>query len=184
MIKAFTQMKDYRAAVQQHIEIINRDPDDEEKLDAAIKYAKRYGGADDLLVYYQKTSETAYKNYRWNVVLARISEAKDDLASAARNYRVAIENQPEMVELYDSLADVYIRMKSYDQALKAIAKAEELTNDDPKYIRREVDVLEKAGRRREAAIAKVCRRVEAWRGRQVKVGCVSQGFRRACGQSL
>lgn len=150
MIDAFTRLGDYRAAVEQHIEIINREPDDEENVDAAIGYVKRYGGADTLLDYYQKTARAAYKNYRWNVVLARIYEAKNDLQSAAQNYKAAISNQPEMAELYDALADVYTRLKSYDAALEALNHAAELTNDDPQYVRRRVEVLLKAGRKREA----------------------------------
>jgi tetratricopeptide (TPR) repeat protein/predicted TPR repeat methyltransferase len=150
MIDAFTRLKDYRAGIEQHIEIINREPDDEENVEAAINYARRYGGADTLLDYYQRTARTAYKNYRWNVVLARIYEAKNDLQSAAQNYKAAIANQPEMVELYDALADVYTRMKSYEAALEALNHAAELTNDDPQYIRRKVEVLLQAGRRREA----------------------------------
>lgn len=150
MIEAFTRLKDYVPAVEQHIEIINRDPDDEELLKAAINYVKRYGGADTLLAYYQKTSAQAYKNYRWNVVLARIYEAKGDLLNAARQYRTALDNQPEMLDLYDALAVIYTRAKDYDSALEALKKATELSNDDPQYIKRTIEVLEKAGRRREA----------------------------------
>jgi tetratricopeptide (TPR) repeat protein len=154
MIDAFTRLKDYRAAIEQHIEIINREPDDEENVDAAIDYARRYGGADTLLAYYQRTAQEAYKNYRWNVVLARIYEAKNDLAGAAQNYKAAIKNQPEMAELYDALADVYARMNNTEAALEALNHAAELTNDDPQYIRRTIAVLEKAGRHREAEEAR------------------------------
>ena len=154
LIEAFTRLKDYRAAVEQHIEIINRDPDDEEKLNAALTYVKRYGGADTLLNYYQQTAKQAYKNYRWNVVLARIYEAKSDYASAAANYRAALENQPEMLELYAALADACKRGKDYDGALAALAKAAELSNDDPQYVRQTVALLEQLGRKREAAAAR------------------------------
>ncbi|HVG35480.1 MAG TPA: tetratricopeptide repeat protein, partial [Pyrinomonadaceae bacterium] len=154
MIDAFTRLKDYDAAIEQHIEIINREPGDEENVEAAINYARRWGGADTLLAYYQRTAQTAYKNYRWNVVLARLYDARNDLPSAAQNYREAISNQPEMVELYDALADVYTRMKNTDATLEALNHAAELTNDDPQYIRRIVEVLEKAGRQKEAAEAR------------------------------
>src|SRR6185295_2421155 len=109
MIGAFTHLKDYASAIEQHIEIINREPEDEALVDAAINYVKRYGGGDTLLAYYQRTSQQAFKNYRWNVVLARIYEAQGDMTNAVRQYRAAIDNQPEMIELYDSLADVLTR---------------------------------------------------------------------------
>jgi len=150
MIEAFTLLKDYSSAIEQHIEIINRDPDDEEQVDEAISYVRRYGGGDTLVNYYQRVAREAYKNYRWNVVLARIYDAKGDLANAARQYSTALDNQPEMTELYDSLADVYTRAKDYNAALGALRKAQELSNDDPIYIKRAVALLEKAGRQQEA----------------------------------
>ena len=152
MIEAFTLLKDYSSAIEQHIEIINRDPDDDEYVDEAINYVRRYGGGDMLLNYYQRIAREAYKNYRWNVVLARIYDAKGDFANAARQYDVALDNQPEMTELYDSLADVYTRAKDYDAALDALRKAQELSNDDPRYTTQVVALLEKAGRHAEAEI--------------------------------
>ncbi len=155
MIAAFTRLKDYKSAIEQHIEIINRDPQDEEKLDAAIAYAARYGGADELLNYYLRTSRQAYKNYRWNVVLARIYEARGDTSAAVENYRAAIGNQPEMLELYDGLADVYARAKNYDAAAETLDKACELSNDDLTYVKRRIEMLEKAGRHAEADAARL-----------------------------
>ena len=152
VIEAFTLLKDYSAAIEQHIEIINRDPDDEEQIDEAISYVRRYGGGDTLLNCYQRVSREAYKNYRWNVVLARIYDAKGDLANAARQYHAALDNQPEMTELYDSLADVYTRAKDYGSALSALRKAQELSNDDPQYTKQVVALLEKTGRHQEAEV--------------------------------
>jgi cellulose synthase operon protein C len=154
MIEAFTRLKDYQSGAEQHIEIINRDPEDQDNVDAAINYAKRYGGAETLLNYYQRTASQAYKNYRWNVVLARIYEAKGDLGNAALQYRAALDNQPEMLELYDALADINLRAKDYDDAVTALNRAAELSNDDPRYIKRLVDALVRAGRHREAEIAR------------------------------
>ncbi|HEX6045892.1 MAG TPA: tetratricopeptide repeat protein [Pyrinomonadaceae bacterium] len=150
MIGAFTRLKDYASAIEQHIEIINRDADEEQYVEAAINYVRRYGGGDTLLKYYQRTSQEAYKDYRWNVVLARIYDAQGDVANSVRQYRAAIDNQPEMIELYDSLADVYTRAKDYDSALTALRKAQEFSNDDPQHVQRTIAVLVKAGREREA----------------------------------
>jgi cellulose synthase operon protein C len=150
MIEAFTLLKDYSSAIEQHIEIINRDPDDEEQVDAAISYVRRYGGGDTLVNYYQRVAREAYKNYRWNVVLARVYDAKGDLDNAARQYRMALDNQPEMAELYNSLADVYTRAKDYGSAISALRKAQELSGDDPQYTKQLVALFEKAGRHGEA----------------------------------
>lgn len=150
MIGVFTRLRDYRAAMEQHVEIVNRDPEDEDSIEAAISYAKGYGGADELLAYYQKTAAQAYKNYRWQVVLARIYEAKNDLASAARSYKEAIANQPEMTELHAALAEIRVRAGDYDGALGALGRASGLSDGDPQYVRRTAEVLEMAGRKQEA----------------------------------
>ncbi len=150
VIESFTQLKDYGSAIEQHIEIINRDPDEEEKVASAIKYAKRYGGADKLIEYYTRTSEQAYKDYRWNLVLARIYDAKNDWASAARELRKAITNQPEMIELHAELARVYTSAKDYDAAIKMLNHILKLTNDDPSWLKSLAEVYEKAGRKRDA----------------------------------
>jgi tetratricopeptide (TPR) repeat protein len=120
MIDAFTRVKDYRSAVEQHIEIINREPDDSALVDAAIAYVKRYGGGDQLLAYYQKTANEAFKNYRWNVVLARIFEANGDIENAVRQYQTAMVSQPEMTELYLAAADLEMERQNYNAALKNV----------------------------------------------------------------
>jgi tetratricopeptide (TPR) repeat protein len=154
VIESFTTLRDYKSAVEQHIEIINRDPDDEENVNAAIQYVKRYGGGDTLVEYYRNASEQAYKDYRWNLVLARIYEAKGDLANSAANLRKAIVNQPEMIELRVELADVSLKAKDYKSAIEALDRARELSNDDPQYLRRLIDAYEKAGRKRDADAAR------------------------------
>ncbi|HKQ74995.1 MAG TPA: hypothetical protein VJ810_14970 [Blastocatellia bacterium] len=154
VIESFTQLRDFKSAVEQHVEIINRDPDDEEKVNAAIKYVKRYGGGDALIEYYTKTSAEAFKNYRWNLVLARIYEAKGDWANSTANLRKAIVNQPEMIELHGELADVSLKANDYKSAINALNRARELSNDDPQYLRRLVDAYEKAGRKSEADAAR------------------------------
>ncbi|HEX8566686.1 MAG TPA: tetratricopeptide repeat protein [Pyrinomonadaceae bacterium] len=154
MIDAFTQVGDYKSAIEQHIEIINRQPDDEMLVENAISYAERYGGAETLLNFYLKTSADAFKNYRWNVVLARIYAARNDLENAAENYRAAIINQPEMSELYLAFADLETKRNNFDEAVKNLDKALELTNDAPEYVKRKIEILKKAGRFAEVEVEK------------------------------
>jgi tetratricopeptide (TPR) repeat protein len=154
MIEAFTRLKDYDSAIDQYIEIINREPDEEENTEDAIAFVKRYGGGERLLSYYQKTADKAYKNYRWNLVLARIFEANNDAENAVKNYKLAIANQPEMPELYIAWADLETRRKNYDVALENIDKVLELTNENTEYLKLKIKVLEKAGRKDEAEIVR------------------------------
>lgn len=156
-VKTFTELRDYKSAVAQYIEIINRNPEDEGKLNDALRYVARYpesGGADELLKYYQRTAQEAYQNYRWNVVLARIYEAKNTDANAIENYRAAIAKQPEKRELYEALAKIYVRAENYTSAVESLKKAAALSNDDPRDVRLLIEALEKAGRNAEAAEAR------------------------------
>lgn len=150
MISAFTRLKDYDAAAEQYIELINREPENDAILEEAIGFAKRYGGGKKLLEYYQTLAREAFKNYRWNVVLARLYEANGDLPNAAENYRAAIFNQPEMIELYEALGEVYIRTPNLEAALENVEKLLELSNEDEKYIKQKAEILKKLDRKAEA----------------------------------
>ncbi|MEK7831086.1 MAG: hypothetical protein AAB401_08375 [Acidobacteriota bacterium] len=154
VIESFTGLRDYASAIEQHIEIINRNPDDESGVGAAIEYAKRYGGADTMIAYYAKTSEQAFKDYRWNLVLARLYDSKGDWTNAKAQLRQAINNQPEMIDLHSELAEGAMRAKDYAAAIDALKLCAERTNDDPAYIRRLAEAFDKAGRTREAAAAR------------------------------
>lgn len=150
MISAFTQLKDYDSAAEQYIEIINREPENEEILEETIEFVKRYGGGWKLLEYYQKVAREAFKNYRWNVILARLYEANGDFPNAADNYRTAIYNQPEMIELYEALGEIYVKMSNFEAALENVEKLLGLSNENEKHIRRKVEILKKLGKNAEA----------------------------------
>lgn len=150
VIEAFTQLRDFNSAIEQHIEIINRNPDDEAKVSAAVEYAKRYGGGETMIEYYTKAAQQAFKDYRWNLVLARLYESKNDFASARAQLQKAIHNQPEMIELHNEMADVCLRAKDYNAAIESLKLIAERTNDDPNSLKRLADAYDKAGRKREA----------------------------------
>ncbi|MBA4183142.1 MAG: hypothetical protein H0X49_03925, partial [Acidobacteria bacterium] len=144
MIDAFTRLEDYPAAVEQFIEIINHNSDAEEAtVENAIAYVRRYGGADTLLVYYENLSKKSFKNYRWNVVLAKLYQAKNDVPKAVENYQSAIINQPEMTELYIAVAELEASRANYDEAIKNLDVVLELTGDAPEFVKRKIKILEK-----------------------------------------
>lgn len=146
LIEAFTRLGDHKSAVEQHIEIINRDPDDEELTDGAIRYVKRYGGAETLLNYYQKLSLEAFKDHRWSVVLAKIYEADNNFDQAVENYENALINSPEMPELYLAIASLETNRKNYDAALKNLDEVLKITQNAPQYVKKKIEILRTAGR--------------------------------------
>jgi tetratricopeptide (TPR) repeat protein len=151
MIDAFTRLEDYPAAVEQFIEIINQNPDTEDvTVENALAYVSRYGGAETLLAYYENLSKKAFKNFRWNVVLAKLYQAKRDVPKALENYRAAIVNQPEMTELYISVAELESGRANYDEAIKNLDVVLERTGDVPEVVKRKIKILEKSGKLTEA----------------------------------
>lgn len=146
MIEGFTKLKDHKSAIEQHIEIINREPENEELTENAIRYVERYGGAETLVNYYEKTAAESFKNYRWNVVLARIFAANKDDESAIKNYQTAIGNQPELPELYEAVADLETKRGNYDEALKNIDEVLTLTGNENEKVKKKIEILKKANR--------------------------------------
>lgn len=152
LIDAFARLKDYDSAIEQYIEIINSESESSENLDEAIAFVERYGGAEKLIDYYNKLAETSYKNYRWFAVLARIHKTNKNYAQAIENYRIAIHNQPEIPELYESLTQTYILAKNYNSALDTINELIKLTTSKTNYIKQKIEILIKLGRFNEAEI--------------------------------
>src|SRR5262249_54959090 len=76
MIETFDKLQRYEDGVDQHIEIINLFPEDESRLATALDYAEKHNLADRLTSYYEKLTKEAFKNYRWQLVLARIYERR------------------------------------------------------------------------------------------------------------
>ncbi len=146
MIDAFTRLEDFDSAIDQYIELINREPSNESLTESAIKYTERHGGGARLVAYYEKLAAESFKNYRWNVILARLREASGDDNGAIAEYEKAIINQPELSELQMAVAEIEIRRKNYGDALKRIDKALELSNDEPALLRRKIAILKLAGR--------------------------------------
>lgn len=146
MIDGFTKLKDHKSAIEQHIEIINREPENEELTENAISYVERYGGGETLVDYYEKTAAEGFKNYRWNVVLARIYAANKNDEQALKNYHAAIDNQPELPELYEAVADIEARRGNYDEALKNIDEVLTLTGNEKEKVEKKIEILKKANR--------------------------------------
>lgn len=146
MIDGFTKLKDYKSAIGQHIEIINREPENEELTENAIRYVERYGGGETLVDYYEKTAAESFKNYRWNVILARIYAANENDELAIKNYHAAINNQPEQPELYEAVADIETKRGNYDEALKNIDEVLSLTGNERENVKKKIELLKKANR--------------------------------------
>ncbi|NJM53082.1 MAG: hypothetical protein HC846_06625 [Blastocatellia bacterium] len=73
------------------------------------------------------------------MVLAQIFEAKGDTENAVQNYYKAIDNQPEMTELYAELVRIEKHRKNYAEALKNLEKIIELAGEDKDKSKQKVE---------------------------------------------
>jgi predicted Zn-dependent protease len=134
MIETLDALGKYTDAVDQHIEIINAFPEDENRLATAIDYAEKRKLVDRLTAYYEKLTKEAFKNYRWQLVLGRMYERYGNLAGATEQYRNAVTNEPARTELRFSLASTLARQKRYDEAIAVLRDGWTLSGRDPSWL--------------------------------------------------
>lgn len=145
-IRVFIRARDFEAAGDQYIELINRSPGDEELVEEALDFAVRTGGADRLIDYYRRTAATSFRNPRWNVILARLYRASGDLKSAIENDRAAIALTPDDSDIYAHLVEVLIEDRQFAAALEEIGKLIEIDGETDARLRQKISLLTKLGR--------------------------------------
>jgi predicted Zn-dependent protease len=150
MIHTLDALGKYQEAVDQHIEIINSFPEDADRLAAAIDYAERHNMNDRLVGYYEKLSKESNKNYRWQLVLARIYERRGNLAGAAEQYRIAVVNEPQRSDMRFTLASVLARQRRYDEAIATLREGWALAGRDPQWLIEVARIQIQQGQRDEA----------------------------------
>ncbi|MBI3652730.1 MAG: hypothetical protein HY231_17040 [Acidobacteria bacterium] len=134
MIKTLTLLGKYQDAVDQHIEIINTFPEDETRLAAAIDYAEKHNLVERLTAYYEKLTQEAFKNYRWQLVLGRMYERFGNVAGASEQYRLAVTNEPQRTDLRFALASTLARQKRFDEAIAVLREGWTLSGRDSSWL--------------------------------------------------
>ena len=146
MIRTLEALGKYQEAVDQHIEIVNSFPEDAERLATALDYAERHDLTGRLAAYYEKLTKEAFKNYRWNVVLARIYERIGNLGGAAEQYRTAVVNEPQRAEFRYALASTLTRQRRYDEAIATLREGWRLAGRDPEWLIEVANIQVKQGK--------------------------------------
>lgn len=149
----YTLLKRYNDALDQYIEMINLDPLDKNRLQEVYDFAVRYNLLNKLISYYKELSERAYKNYRWQVVLARIYTWQNERDLAQEAFRKAIKLEPQIDWLHQELADLYLTDGMFDDLVATYEYLARLTPSSPIWNIRIASALFRAGRR-ELAIEK------------------------------
>lgn len=134
MIKTLDSLGKFQDALDQYIELINTDPENADLVARAIDYSERHTLIDRLTAYYEKLTKDSYKNYRWQLVLGRILERRGNIAGATDQYRAAVTNEPQKVDLRRFLASTLARQRRFDEAIAALREGWRLAGRDPEWL--------------------------------------------------
>jgi len=151
MIRTLTNLGKFEEAVDQHIELINVFPEDDDKLANAMDYAAQHNLTPRLTAYYEKLTKDAFKNYRWQVVLGRMYERLGNLAGATDQYRGAVANEPQRPEFRFTLANLLARQRRFDEAIAVLREGWTLAGRDPVWLTEVARIQIRQGKRDEAA---------------------------------
>lgn len=150
MITTLARLNKPSEAVDQYIEIVNRQAEDTDVLRRAVEFAKRNGQLERMLKYYSDLSARSFKDYRWNLVLARMAEDRGDYSEASVQYQKAAINEPQRLDFHSSLADSLFRAGKPDDAIAALRKAAALDSGNVSWLTKIASIQVRQGKRAEA----------------------------------
>ena len=150
IIQANLILKDYTAALDQYIELLNRDAENESLVRESAEFAARYSLTPRLIEYYQKTAAASPKDHRWPMMLGRIYLDSGNPADAITSFRAAIAIRPERVDLNQSLADAHRRAGQYKEAIQTYEQLYALTYKDPIWLAQMAELEARLGNQKKA----------------------------------
>ena len=153
LIPALEQLKDYTAAVDQYIEIVNRFPEDEDLVKDAALFASRHGLQARLAGYYMKASAESPKDVRLHVALARFETQFEDYAAAVAAYDRAIAVRPDRLELRIAQAQLEEKLTRFDEAIAAYRKLYDLSYHNPQWMLKVAELMARERRPADAVKA-------------------------------
>jgi tetratricopeptide (TPR) repeat protein len=171
LIPALEHLKEYGAAVDQYIEIVNRYPEDEDLVKDAALFAVRHGLQPRLADYYTKASAESPKDVRLQVALARLETQFEDYPAAVSAYDRAIAVRPDRLDLRIAQAQLEEKLTRFDQAIEAYKNLYALSYRDPQWLLKVAELLARERRPAEAVKAVEAAMIE---GRPAKPGLFFQ----------
>jgi len=153
LIPVLTRVKDYSAAVDQYIEIVNRFPEDETLTREAAIYAQRNGAVQKLLDYYVRTATASPKDFHWPLVLARIETQMEDYPTAVASYSRAASVRPDRPELIRERLNLEERLLRFEEAAAGAQKLYDLTYRNPQWMDKLAELRARQGRTADAVAA-------------------------------
>jgi cellulose synthase operon protein C len=153
LIPVLTRVKDYPAAVDQYIEILNRFPDDDALAREAALYAQQNGVVKKLHDYYAKTAADSPRDFHWPMLLARVETQMEDYPAAIASYTRAAAIRPDRTELIKERLNLEERLLRFDDAAVSAQKLYDLTYRDPLWMEKLAELRARQGRNADAVAA-------------------------------
>src|SRR6185436_16051899 len=107
--------------------------------------ARQRGRAPQIIAYYTKTAAAAPRDYRWQMLLAKLQAQFDDFPAAIAAYTAAIAIRPDRADFYTARAALEERVLRFDAAVESYAKAYELTYRSPLWMERIAELRARQG---------------------------------------
>jgi tetratricopeptide (TPR) repeat protein len=152
LIPVLTRVRDFNAALDQYVEILNRYPDDAGLAKEAAAYAQAHNLGDRLVAFYTKQTGDAPKDYRWPIVLARIDTELERFSEALDAYAKATALRPERTDLWIAEGQLQERMLRFADAERSYTRLFDLTYRNSQWMEKVAEVRARQGQR-EPAIA-------------------------------
>jgi tetratricopeptide (TPR) repeat protein len=146
LILGLTRMKDYSAAVDQYIELINNFPEDDGLVTEAALYAQRYQRQKQLVDFYTKTVAQSPRDYRWSMVLAHALTNLENYPAAIDIYGKAIGIRPDRSDFYISRAELEERLMRFDDAAADYEHIYQLAYKDPHWMEKVAIIRARQGK--------------------------------------
>jgi tetratricopeptide (TPR) repeat protein len=153
LIPVLTRTKDFSAALDQYIEVLNRYPEDETLAREAAAYASSNGVVPRLRDFYTKAASDSPKDFRWPMVLARIDTQLEDFPAAIAAYTRAAAVRPDRADLLTARLNLEERLLRFDEAGATAEKLYELTYRNPDWMVKLAEIRARQGRTADAIAA-------------------------------
>jgi hypothetical protein len=153
LIPVLTRTKDYSAAVDQYIEILNRFPEDESLAREAAVYAQQNGASAKLRDYYAKTAAASPKDFHWPLLLARIDTQFEDYPSAIAFYTSAAVVRPDRPDILKERLNLEERLLRFEEAAASAQKLYDLTYRNPAWMEKLAELRARQGRNADSVTA-------------------------------
>ncbi|MBI3208596.1 MAG: hypothetical protein HYZ37_06815 [Candidatus Solibacter usitatus] len=153
LIPVLVRAGDASSAIDQYIELLNRYPEDAALADEASAAAQRHAQQQRLTGHYEKAASASPRDFRFPLLLARITTALEEYPAAITWYAKASEIRPDRWDLLAARGDMEERLLRFDEAAATFTKVYDLTYQASSWMERVAEIRARQGREAECVTA-------------------------------